>query len=139
MNNGKYHTEEYKQKLREATDRRYGEEKNHIKECIRCGTEYTIFGREKTKTVKNSKFCSRSCANNRQDYWDNNATNYRTICFQHHKKECVICGFDKIVVVHHMNEDHSDNRPENLVPLCPNHHEMFHSKHKEEVLQLLGH
>jgi len=22
---------------------------------------------------------------------------------------------------------HSDNRPENLVPLCPNHHEMLHS------------
>jgi len=34
---------------------------------------------------------------------------------------------DKIVAVHHINHNHSDNRPENLVPLCPNHHEMLHS------------
>ena len=39
-----------------------------------------------------------------------------------------MCDEDKIVAVHHMNEDHSDNRPENLVPLCPTHHAYWHSK-----------
>jgi len=37
-----------------------------------------------------------------------------------------------------MDEDHHNNDIENLVPLCPNHHEMFHSKHREEVLDLLN-
>lgn len=138
MNNGRYHTEEYKQKQTAAYNKRFGEEKEHSKDCVRCGESYTVFGRALTKKVTESKFCSRSCANNRQDYWNKNATNYRTLCFQHNPKECRICGFDKIVVVHHMDENHHNNDINNLIPLCPNHHEMFHSKHKEEIIALLG-
>lgn len=138
MNNGHYHTEEYKQKQAAATAKRFGEEKEHSKDCVKCGEVYTVFGRERTKKVTESRFCSRSCANNRQEYWNDNATNYRTLCFQNNPKACRICGFDKIVVVHHMDENHHNNAINNLIPLCPNHHEMFHSKHKEEIVALLG-
>tara|TARA_B110000483_G_C17722152_1_gene361319 strand:+ start:85 stop:531 length:447 start_codon:yes stop_codon:yes gene_type:complete len=138
MNNNKYHTAEYKEKQDKARDLRLGRVKEHNKKCVKCNNEYIIEGREHTKKVQDSKYCSRSCANSRQDYWNNNATNYRTLCFQNNPKECRICGFDKIVVVHHMDEDHNNNDIENLIPLCPNHHEMFHSKHKEEVLKDLN-
>ena len=37
---------------------------------------------------------------------------------------------NNIVAVHHVNENHMDNRPENLVPLCPTHHQYMHSRHK---------
>lgn len=137
MNNGHYDSPEYKAKLAAANDRRFGEMKEHTKECQRCGKEYTIVAREKTKKFKDSKYCSRSCSNNRQDWWNENATNYRTIAFQNWKKECVVCGFDKIVVVHHMDENHNNNDINNLVPLCPNHHEMFHSKYRDEVEPLI--
>jgi hypothetical protein len=60
-------------------------------------------------------------------------TRYRTTCFAYHKKQCVVCGEDKIVSVHHMNEDRTDNSPENLIPLCPTHHQYFHSRYRNEV------
>jgi hypothetical protein len=58
---------------------------------------------------------------------------YRDICFRYHEKKCVVCGEENIVAVHHMNENHSDNRPENLVPLCPTHHQYWHSNYKHLV------
>lgn len=137
MNNGQYHTEEYKAKQQEVQDRRWGVLKTHTKECQRCGEDYTIEAREKTRKFKESKYCSRSCANNRQEWWNENATNYRTIAFRKWDKKCIVCGFDKIVTVHHMDEDHSNNDINNLVPLCPNHHEMFHSKYRDEVEPLI--
>lgn len=57
------------------------------------------------------------------------------ICFDNHAKECVVCGENKIVAVHHYNNIHEDNRPENLVPLCPTHHAYMHSKYKKLIKQ----
>ena len=138
MNNGKYDTLEYKQKQADKVDRLYGPVAKHTKECERCGTEFIFEGRIETKTYKQAKFCSRSCANNRQEWWNDNATHYKTIALQHWKHECAICGFDKIVAIHHIDENHNNNDPKNLIPLCPNHHEMVHSKWKDEVVPLIG-
>lgn len=138
MHNGKYHTEQYKKLQAEKYDRNFGPIEDHTKVCQCCGSEFVFTGRKKTKAFERAKFCSRSCSNNRQQWWNGKATHYRTIAFQTWEKKCVICGFDKIVDVHHLNEDHSDNRPENLIPLCPNHHEMYHSKYKDEVIQMLN-
>lgn len=63
---------------------------------------------------------------------------YRDLCFRHHVKRCIVCGEENIVAVHHLNENHDDNRPENLVPLCPTHHQYCHSQYKymvEEKIQ----
>jgi hypothetical protein len=59
------------------------------------------------------------------------------LCWNEDQKECVVCGEDKVVAVHHMNEDHNDNRVENLVPLCPTHHTYMHSKYKAEILPVV--
>jgi hypothetical protein len=45
----------------------------------------------------------------------------------------VVCGENKIVTVHHINENHNDHRKENLVPLCPTHHQYMHSRYKGEI------
>lgn len=126
------------------------------KTCIHCGKKFSIGNIEKhekacsnnpanqkecpvcgTKHSKKGATCSYSCANKLFRTGENNGNwnpdSYRTTCFAHHKKECVVCGESKIVEVHHMNEDKSDNRPENLVPLCPTHHQYFHSKYRNEV------
>ena len=138
MNNGKYHTEEYKIKQALKNDRRFGPVEKHVKACQCCGSEFIFEGRIKTKSFENARFCSRSCANNRQSWWNENAVNHRTIAFQNWKQECAICGFDKIVAVHHIDENHDNNDPHNLIPLCPNHHEMVHSKWKSEMLPLIA-
>jgi len=91
------------------------------------------------KDYKHSKgTCSRSCANKFFRSGPNNgnwkAESYRSLCFVEHAKKCVVCGEDKIVAVHHMNEDHSDNSIDNLVPLCPTHHQYMHSRYRSEIL-----
>ena len=137
MNNGKYNTENYKALQEAKNDRRFGPVLNHIKTCECCNNTFIWNGRIKTKAYDKARFCSRSCANNRQTWWDDNAVNYRTIALKHWDHKCVICGFDKIVAIHHIDENHSNNDPKNLIPLCPNHHEMVHSKYKNEVIPLI--
>ena len=137
MNNGKYKTKSYLAGQAAKVDRLWGKVTNHSKICERCGQKFNWLGRKKTKKFIDAKFCSRSCANNRSDWWKSNATSYRTIAEHNHKMECVVCGFDKIVAVHHIDENKKNSDPGNLIPLCPNHHEMVHSKWKNEVLPII--
>jgi len=133
MNNGRYYTESYQQGQNEKNDRRFGAVEEHKKTCACCGNAFVYVGRLKTKAFAASKFCSRGCANNRSEWWKSNATQYRTIALQNHEHQCVVCGFDKIVAIHHIDENKKNNDPRNLIPLCPNHHEMVHSKFRSEV------
>lgn len=112
------------------------------KDCPVCQTPF--------KTVINHRderhTCSCKCANTFFRSGDNNGMRqkklqrieagielddgYRSICWKHHKRECVICGEQLIVEAHHYNDNHDDNRPENFVPLCPTHHKYWHSRHR---------
>lgn len=108
----------------------------YTKKCPQCGD--TFFGKEKVT-------CSYSCSNRhfrhsrkggtqyKEDTFLADNGRYRELCFRYHKKECVICGEDKIVEVHHLNENHNDNSPENLIPLCPTHHKYFHSRYRHLI------
>jgi 5-methylcytosine-specific restriction endonuclease McrA len=81
--------------------------------------------------------CSRACANTHyrsgssHPNWKPEA--YRSTCFEHHEKKCCVCGEELIVEVHHMDENHSNTSPENLVPLCPTHHQYWHSRHRSLI------
>jgi hypothetical protein len=53
-------------------------------------------------------------------------------------KECVICGFDKIVDLHHLDANKTNNSSKNLIGLCPNHHRMIHNqKFRNDLFQIL--
>ena len=103
---------------------------NNIKQkhkCLHCGSDVKFKG---TLSKGYGDFCSLKCANQKvrgcalpkpENELIGNQK-HRKICFRYHKKECIICKEDKIVAVHHMNEDHEDNRIENLRFLCPNCH-----------------
>lgn len=134
MNNGKYHTESYKKGQAAKYDRMFGPIETHIKKCENCQKEFEYVGRMKTKSFNKPMYCSISCSNNRTKWWSSNSKNYRTIARQNNEKfKCVVCGFDKIVAIHHIDENKKNNDPSNLIPLCPNHHEMCHSKYKSEI------
>ncbi len=138
MNNGKYKTLQYKQKQAAARDKRLGIFTTHRKMCELkgCGKRFIYEGRIFTKGFEKAKYCSRSCSNSiggqakSAIYHTDETATYTTVCFRHHPKECVICEEQNIVAVHHYNENHDDNRPENLVPLCPTHHNYMHSRFK---------
>jgi hypothetical protein len=109
----------------------------NIRECVVCGTII------KNKESKGT--CSHACSNTYYRHGKEGGTQYKTdeelisrnryqdLCFRHHGKECIVCGEKKIVAAHHINHDHNDNRVENLVPLCPTHHQYIHSRYADEV------
>lgn len=120
--------------------------KHHKKSCSKNPKVLNDNGKTcpicKTVFLGKSKTCSYSCSNSlfrhkrpggtryieTEDLLDTDK--YRDICFRFHERKCVVCGEDKIVEVHHYNGNHSDNRIENLIPLCPTHHKYCHSRHK---------
>lgn len=106
--------------------------------CPVCGKQFTTKDGGSDAKVT----CSHACANtyfrsgnNNGNYIDgtNGARSYRTICFEYHEKKCIICGEDKIVAVHHMDHDHNNESPDNLIPLCPTHHQYMHSSFKHLI------
>ena len=103
----------------------------NLKECPVCGTMHS----------KKGVTCSYSCSNTYFRSGTNNPNwkddTYQTTCWHYHGKKCVVCGEEKIVEVHHYNEVHADNRPENLVPLCPTHHQYVHSKYRDVVQPII--
>jgi len=53
-------------------------------------------------------------------------------------KECVLCGFDKVVDLHHLDQNKKNNSETNLIGLCPNHHKMLHDfRYREEIIKQL--
>lgn len=100
------------------------------KVCPICGNSFaTSKGAPDEKTT-----CSHSCANTHFRCGDNNGNwkerTYRTTCFKYHEKKCIVCGEKIIVEVHHFDNDHENNSPENLIPLCPTHHQYWHSRYR---------
>ncbi len=131
MNHGKYDTPGYKAKLTASYDLRYGPKIEHKKNCKKCGDEFLWYGRRNTKAYDQFNFCSVSCRNFRGKGldWAGTITNYRTICFSYHEKKCVCCPETKIVEVHHYDKNSFNNDPDNLIPMCPTHHQYVHSQH----------
>jgi hypothetical protein len=86
---------------------------------------------------KKSTTCSIACSNTYFRSGENhprwNGSSYRVTCFLHHNKKCIICGEDKVVEVHHLDGDKTNNNPENLIPLCPTHHRYWHSKYRSLI------
>ena len=63
------------------------------------------------------------------------------IKFEDYKKitsSCVVCDFDKVVDLHHLDENNKNNSEDNLIGLCPNHHKMLHDfRYRKEMLNIL--
>lgn len=105
----------------------------NIKLCPICDTPI--------KNWKNSATCSYACANKffrtgpNNGSWKDSA--YVTTCFYYHDKKCVVCSETLVVEVHHLDGNHDNNDPANLIPLCPTHHRYWHSKHRHLVENII--
>jgi len=127
-----------------GTENKFGKKVKYDVTCSACQKTFQVEEREKLFPLKEKYFCTRKCANSVggkakaiKYYKSDNIVKYTTLAWRYHKKECVVCGENKIVAVHHYNEFHKDNRPENLVPLCPTHHQYMHSKHKSIIKDIV--
>ena len=110
----------------------------NIKHCSVCSNPI--------KNYKTSETCGYSCSNKKFRSGPDNGNwkqeSYRSTCFHYHKKECVVCQEANIVEVHHLDENKTNNDPSNLIPLCPTHHQYWHSNFRnlveEKVLQYIA-
>lgn len=102
------------------------------KSCPVCGLLFeTQLGHSREKQT-----CSHSCSNtffrsgkNNPNWKDEKSEwGYRKVCFSVWKKKCILCEFDMVVEVHHLDGNHNNNDENNLVPLCPNHHRAIHTR-----------
>lgn len=62
---------------------------------------------------------------------------YRSFCFRHKSKECVICEKtpdEALIDVHHRDGDRENNTLSNLIPVCRHHHARIH--HGESAPEL---
>lgn len=58
--------------------------------------------------------------------------------FREITKSCVVCGFSKMVDLHHLDGNRKNIEPKNLIGLCPNCHKMIHSyEYFDEIKSVL--
>jgi endogenous inhibitor of DNA gyrase (YacG/DUF329 family) len=103
----------------------------HARTCSNCGktvkrTERDI-GRQKTPHT----FCSPACQRSYQMKLDPTyrvggakqfGFNYRTVGLRTHGAKCALCCWDDSLEVHHIDGNHENDAPGNLIVLCRNHH-----------------
>lgn len=102
--------------------------------CKRCKQEKPYHGRGLCRGCYSSIFQIEAVkAYNRRKLY-----NIKNEIYQKVTSECVVCGFDKIVDLHHLDHNRGNNDPSNLVGLCPNHHKMLHHRaFQQEVYEQL--
>lgn len=136
-----------------------------IKKCINCGEEkehhakglcYSCYKklhwqpkievckRCKRKRALHAKGLCASCYNyvfhldKNKAYHQRKSNNIDLTTYRKLTKECVICGFDKIVDVHHIDGNKQNSSKENLIGLCPNHHRMINNYNfRHDIFQKL--
>lgn len=103
------------------------------KTCPVCGDKFDAYENHPREKTTCSHGCSNTYFRTGHDNGNFQGKNYRTVCFIHHKKECIICGENRIVGVHHYDGNHDNNEPTNLIPVCPTHHNLYHSRYRDDV------
>ncbi|MFA5084167.1 MAG: hypothetical protein WC475_02170 [Candidatus Paceibacterota bacterium] len=80
--------------------------------------------REGITARKTAGFCDKENSN-----WKGGLSRHyaKNVAMRHFKKNnCAICGYKISVDVHHRDNNNRNNKPDNLVLLCPNHHREAH-------------
>jgi hypothetical protein len=136
----KYYCENQSLATLKVLDKLHGEYKDFEVKCFTCDKIYIVNERYKIFPKKEKYFCCKQCANSQGGQARNKKygyISYKTIAKKSHEQECIICGFWKILHVHHIDENHNNNDPKNLVFLCANHHLMYHSRYKMEIQDMI--
>ena len=107
---------------------------NHSKQmnvfhCENCGKEIIRRNSDITKNKSGYFYCSRQCGNEYKNKikvenvdWNNSIWSYRRRAFEKYEHKCCVCGWaedERILEVHHIDEDRSNNEISNLCIICP--------------------
>ena len=99
--------------------------------CECCGAEMLrkrFSGRlEDLSAFKKRRFCSLSCANTRTDLTKHG---YSWRARKHLKSCCEACSYTRALQAHHIDQDKTNNDPENIQTLCKHCHNFWHTTAK---------
>jgi 5-methylcytosine-specific restriction endonuclease McrA len=98
--------------------------------CATCGAEVWRTKSQYNRSQTGNIFCSRSCAtklNNKlfksgENHPNFKGTDYRTLALNTYPHYCSVCGYnedERLLEVHHIDENHNNNDINNLILLCP--------------------
>ncbi len=128
------------------------EEKEHHAKGLCYSCYKKIYWKPKTSVCKrcnkrkeiHAKGLCASCYNNVYHSENNKAYSQRKrnkidlVLYKRLTEKCIICGFDKIVQIHHIDFNKKNNSQENLIGLCPNHKMMANNyKFRYEIYEKL--
>lgn len=109
-----------------------GTKKGKIVKCAYCGKEIYRSPAQLEKSISGYYYCSHTCGNlhknilrEKQGEWDNSLAGYRSRALKRYPHKCAVCGWDeddRVLQVHHKDENRKNNSIDNLVILCPNCH-----------------
>jgi predicted nucleic acid-binding Zn ribbon protein len=90
--------------------------------CLYCGDQFY------SPISYEQKFCCRNCYDNfRSDKKLQNENNYYDKIKNKYGNQCSICNSFKSLRVHHIDENHGNNKEDNLTLLCESCHRTIHS------------
>src|SRR5262245_39690646 len=81
------------------------------------------------------KFCSRSCGNTRTVLTKHG---YSWRARKHLKTSCEVCGDTRYLNAHHIDQDKTNNSPENIQTLCKFCHDFWHSLSRRIGREIAG-
>ena len=102
--------------------------KYSIIKCDECGKEFKRLKSQIAKSKTGLNFCSITCGNrykNKAVINTKNSNDYRRNAFLAYPHKCAKCGYnedERILEVHHIDENRNNNDITNLIILCPNCH-----------------
>lgn len=109
--------------------------------CSNCGKKLVKTPSELSRSKSGNTFCSKSCAcsynnttlrkgENNPNWIDGNRTvaSYIRTAYRMYKHKCSICGLEEecCLQIHHIDEDRSNDAPDNLIIVCANCHSRIH-------------
>lgn len=118
-----------------SDEERYEKDRAYVT-CAYCGKEFHIPKSHLDKSKSGLYFCCREHKDAAQridsgkdfdimrpkHYGDTYSTEYRQVAFRLYPHKCCVCGWDedeRILEVHHKDENHDNNDPDNLCIICP--------------------
>ena len=108
--------------------------------CEFCGDAFARkrFGNrlEDRNAFLKRKYCSLSCANSKKGELTKHGYSWRAR--KHIKTYCEACGYSRALHAHHIDQDITNNREENIQTLCKHCHDYWHTTQKRMRRKIAG-